>query len=229
MKPMRGLASSAVGVAVDTLRGWIRPEHWNGQSINVTYLGGNRSPISLPLFVAIATALALAAWVGYTRRRRPDALLAGMLAIAAAGWLVLDLRWIANLGAQVRETSRVYAGKTWHDKRLAADDGQLFAFIDRVREQVALRPGRVIFGSDFPYFRGRAGYHLLPFNALSISHHRNFHDPQYYRPGDYFCIFARNGVEYDPATQMLKWDGKAPLRAELIPVAGPGSLYRVLE
>jgi hypothetical protein len=152
-----------------------------------------------------------------------------MFTIAAAGWLLLDLRWIANLGAQVRETSRVYGGKTWHDKRMASEDQQLFAFIDRVREQVALRPGRVIFGSDFPYFRGRAGYHLLPFNAMSIIYHRNFPDPQYYRASDYLCIFARDGVEYDPSTQMLSWDGKARLRAERILVIGPGSLYRVLE
>lgn len=119
--------------------------------------------------------------------------------------------------------------QTGHEMRLSADDGQLYAFIDRLRNEVALHPGRVIVGSDFPYFRGRAGYHLLPFNALAIIYHRYFHDAQNYRAGDYFCIFAREGIEYDPVAEMLSWDKKPPLHAERILEMGRGALYRVLQ
>ena len=148
------------------------------------------------------------------------------LHMTLTGWFTLDLRWTVNLIEQVSATAATYAGKTSREKLLASD-GELFAFLEHVREAVAQRPGRVFFTSDFAYFRVRAGYHLLPFNSVANAYHRELYDPVYLRPGDYICFFARSGMHYDPEKQMLSWDGRAALRVEPIGAQGFGALFRV--
>ena len=228
VESVRAVTASVTGIARETVRDWFDYERWNGQSINVVFLGAETEPLSLPLFVGTAVVVALAIWSLLTRRRSHATLLAGALVIAGTGWLLLDARWMVNLAQQARETAQIYGGKSWHDKRLAADDKQLFEFLEKAREAIAARPGRIFFTSDFAYFRARAGYHLLPLNALSIVYHRNLHEPETYRPGDYLCFFARSGLSFDPAQHLLSWDGKAPVRADVVTVEGFGSLYRVL-
>ena len=58
-------------------------------------------------------------------------------------------------------TARTYAGKDSHDKHLAAEDGPLFAFVEKARARHAGDAGTRIRDADAHYFRGRAAYHLL--------------------------------------------------------------------
>lgn len=228
IESIRAVTLSAGGSLVDAMRGWLTFEKWNGQSINVVLLGADAEAVSLPILVGTATVVALALWIAFASRRRLGrALLVGAIVIAGAGWLVLDLRWMFNLGQQAQLTAATYGGKTWREKQLAADDGELYRFIERARLAIAQRPGRVFFTSDFAYFRARAGYHLLPLNTVANVYHRELYDSVHFRPGDYICFFARSGVTYDPVSQMLSWDGNAPVRVERIGTQGFGALYRV--
>jgi hypothetical protein len=225
---VRAMSASVAGTALEAARSWFRVEHWNNQSINVVFLGGQYHAFPFTLFVGLATFLALALWVAWQRKSALQSIVAGALVIALAGWFFVDLRWLANLGRVEADTVATLAGKSWRDKRLAALDGPLFAFIEQARARIAERPGRVFFGSDDAWLRVRGGYHLLPFNTLSISYHRNLYPADRYRPGDWLCFYVRSGVTYDPATQALRWDDAKPLRAERVLDGGVGQLYRVL-
>ncbi len=225
---VRAVSASAAGTALEAARTWFRVEHWSNQSINVVFLGGQYHAFPFTLFVGLATLLALALWIAWQRKSARQSVVVGAFIIALAGWLFVDLRWLANLGRVEANTVATLGGKSWRDKRLAALDGPLFAFVEQSRERIAERPGRVFFGSDDAWLRVRGGYHLLPFNTLSISYHRNLYGFDRYRPGDWLCFYARSGVVYDSAAQALRWDGGPPLRAERVLDAGVGQLYRVL-
>ena len=225
---VRVVGASPVAMTIDSLRSWFRLETWNNQSINVVFLGGQYHAFPFTLFVGLATLLALVGWIAWQRRAAFPVIAIGALAIVLVGWVALDLRWLANLGRVEAQTVTALVGKSWRDKRLAAQDGPLFAFIEKVRARVAERPARVFFSSDDAWIRVRAGYHLLPFNTLSIAYHRNLFEPSRYRPGDWLCFYSRSGVVYDPATQSLRWDGGATLQAERVLADDGGTLYRVL-
>ena len=225
---VRAVGASPSAMALDALRSWFRLETWNNQSINVVFLGGQYQAFPFTLFVALVTLLALVGWFAWQRRSAWPVVAGGALVIVFASWIALDLRWLANLGRVEAQTVTTLAGKSWRDKRLAAQDGPLFAFIEKVRERVTERPGRVFFSSDDAWIRVRGGYHLLPFNTLSIAYHRNLFETSRYRPGDWICFYGRRGVVYDPGKQLLSWDGGPPLKAELILASDGGTLYRVL-
>jgi hypothetical protein len=224
---VRAVSATAVATAVEAVKSWFRIEEWNGQSINVVFLGGQYHAFPFTLYVGLAMVVALVIWVAWQRNRGLQSLILGSATIAMVAWLLLDLRWLANLTRVEVQSAATLGGKSWQEKRLAAIDGPLFAFIQKVRELIAQRPGRVFFSSDDAWLRVRGGYHLLPFNTLAIAYHRNLFEVGRYRPGDWLCFYARGGVVYDPATQTLRWDGGPPLKAERV-LAGVGQLYRVL-
>ena len=93
--------------------------------------------------VATAAVMALARW-------RPQWIGAGLpLALAlmfVAAWFVLDARWQWNLARQVVVTARTYAGKDWREKHLAAEDGPLFEFIEKVRAKLPPTAGARVHG-----------------------------------------------------------------------------------
>jgi hypothetical protein len=229
IESMRAVSNAAAAGASETLRDWFAFRSWNGNAINVLLLRGDLNPLSLSLFVTLAVAAALGAW-WILRRRDRRQLLVGTLVIVACAWLVQDARWLAQLGRQVQASAATFSGKSWRDKRLAAQDGALFAFLEQAREAIAARPGRVMFASDDAYVRSRAGYHLLPLNVLSNVYHAELHGHRFLRPGDYLCVYAKRGVAFDPVAGMLGWEaGAPPLRAERVLDTPPGALYRILQ
>ena len=143
-------------------------------------------------------------------------------------WMVLDLRWTMNLARQVDATAAAYAGKDWRERHLAAEDGPLFAFIEKVREKLPASPARVIVVADADYFRGRGAYHLYPHNVYFDPRQNTLPAPSTLRSGDYLVVYQRRGVQYDASLQRLRWDGGEPVAAELL-VTGPGAAaFRIL-
>ena len=114
-------------------------------------------------------------------------------------------------------------------KHLAAEDGELFAFIERVRAALPAKPARVFVVAEAPYFRGRAAYHLYPHNI--------FYDPardvmpsrEVVRAGDWLVVYQRRGVQYDAAARRLRWDGGPPVPAALEFAGDAGALFRFEE
>jgi hypothetical protein len=218
-------ALSASEVMRDRTREWFAFESWTGTSINTVTGGADLQDLPLPLLLAGAVALATLV-VAAIRRFRPAALPIGTFGALAAfvlvAWLLLDLRWMWNLVRQVDATADRFAGKSWVDKRLAVEDGPLFAFVQKAKEAMPSTPVRVFVAADSHYFRGRAAYHLYPHNVFYEARTNSMPPRQHVRAGDWILVFNRKGVQYDAAQNKLRWDNQEPVSAEL-KLAGRGS------
>ena len=211
-KPM-----GAAELLSDRAAEWLAFESWNGTSINVVVGGSEVQDLPLPAAVGLAVGVATLLLL-LLHRLRP-ALLPhlgiGIAVLFLGGWLVLDLRWSANLGRQVALTTSTFAGKSDLDRRLADVDGVLYEFIDRARAVLPPSPQRVWVVSDAPFFNGRAAYHLYPHNVHFQPRDRTMPDPSFIKPGDWLLVFNRRGVEFNARNETLRWDGGAELPAEL--------------
>ena len=217
-KPM-----GAVEIVRDRVQEWLAFERWSGSSINTVTGGAESQELPLPLLLVAALLLAAALWYALARRGAGIAALPWVLgSLFVIAWIVLDLRWTLNLARQVDATATAYAGKDWRERHLAAEDGPLFDFIEKVRAQLPLTPARVIVVADADYFRGRGAYHLYPHNVHFDPRQNTVPAASALRPGDYLVVYQRRGVQYDAAQQRLRWDGGEPVAAELL-VTGPGA------
>ncbi len=212
------------------LRDWTTFEPWSGASINTVVGGADLQELPLPvllglaLLIAAGAAVALAhwrpAWIG---ARLPLAL----VIVFMAAWLVLDLRWQWNLARQVVVTAKTYAGKDWREKHLAAEDGPLFEFIEKVRAKLPATPARVFMAADAHYFRGRGAYHLYPHNVYFDPWNNTLPASPAMRSGDYIVVYQRRGIQYDAAQGFLRWDGGPPIPAEPLIVEPGAALFRI--
>ena len=223
---------SAVDVGGDRVREWLAFEGFTGTSINGITGGADVQDLPLPVLMATAVALAALAWFGLTRYLArylaPAAALPAVLAtLFVAAWLLLDARWMWDLARQAGVTARIYAGLGWRDKHLAAEDGPLFAFIENVRAKLPADPVRVFMNADAHYFRDRGAYHLYPHNVFFEPYMNTIPESSRLRSGDYFVVYQRRGVQFDPGAQRLRWDGGEPIAAELLLTAPGAALFRI--
>jgi hypothetical protein len=222
-KPM-----GAVEIAGDRVREWLAFESWSGSSINTVTGGAEVQALPLPLLIVAALFLAATLWYAQARRGTGIAALPWVLgSLFVIAWTVLDLRWTLNLARQVDATAAVYAGKDWRERHLAAEDGPLFAFMEKVRAKLPAAPARVIVVADADYFRGRGAYHLYPHNVYFDPRHNSVPAPSTLRSGDYLVVYQRRGIQYDPAQQRLRWDGGEPVAAELVVFEPGAAAFRI--
>ena len=233
-KPLhvRGVVAKPMGVfdvLRDRFREWLAYEPWTGESINAVTGGADLQDLPLPALAAAIGALTVAIWFGWTRlaRRSVAWLPFAVIGVFVAGSAMLDVRYTWNLVRQVADTAARYKGMDWREKHLAAEDGELFAFIEKARAALPPPPARVFVAAEAHYLRGRAAYHLYPYNV--------FYDPvrdvmpraDQLRPGDWLLVYQRRGAQYDAAARRLRWDGGEPVAAELT-LAGKGAaLFRI--
>jgi hypothetical protein len=104
----------------------------------------------------------------------------------------------------------------------------VFAFIEKVRAKLPPPPARVFMVGDEHYFRDRAAYHLYPYNVWFPPWTNTMPSSTAMHSGDYLVVFQRRGVQFDAANQSLRWEGGAPLRAELVYIEGGAALFRIL-
>ncbi len=222
-KPM-----GAAELLSDRAAEWLAFEGWNGTSINVVVGGAESQDLPLPVAVGLAVGIAILLLL-LIHRLRPALLPhvgTGVAVVFLGGWLVLDLRWSANLARQVALTTSTFAGKDDRDRRLADVDGVLYEFIDRARAVLPPSPQRVWVVSDAPFFNGRAAYHLYPHNVHFQPRDRTMPDPGFIKPGDWLLVFNRRGVEFNARNETVRWDGGAELPAELKLPGNAAALFR---
>ena len=230
---LRGAAAkpmSAGQVLGDRLEEWFAFEPWNGTSINTLTGGAHMQDLPLPALLAAIAVVAALAYAGLARWKPHffgPVLGAGVAGLFVIAWLIIDARWQWNLLRQVRATDAQYAGKSWHDRHLAAEDGPLFAFIEKVRAKLPAPPARVFMVADAHYFRERGAYHLYPYNVYFDPWANSMPPPSAVRPGDYLVVYQSRGVQYDPSRQRLRWDGSAPIDAELLLADTGGALFQI--
>jgi len=212
-------------IAKERVREWFAFEGWTGTSINTITGGADLQDLPLPLLLAAAVALAGLAVAALYRWRPalfPLGALGSLVAFALAAWLLLDLRWAWNLARQVEQTAATLAFRGFDEKRLAVEDGPLYAFVGKAREAMPKEPARVFVVADSHYFRGRAAYHLSPHRTFFDPRVNSLPAPQALRPGDWLLVYQRKGVQFDPAQGKLRWNNLTPVSAEL-KLAGRGA------
>ena len=214
----------------DRIAEWFKFEPWNGSSIN-TLIGGADTQ-DLPMSFTLAVILAFAALIYFVFARwRPQwvgswrPVIIGAMFLGA--WIALDARWMWNLAQQVNITAKVYAGKSWHERHLAADDQAVFAFIEKVRAKLPPPPARIFVVADEHYFRDRSAYHLYPYNVFFDPWRNTMPPASAVRPGDFMVVYQRRGVQYDAAQQRLRWEGGAPVGAELLLADAGAAVFRI--
>jgi hypothetical protein len=215
----------------DRVQEWFKFEPWNGSSIN-TLIGGADTQ-DLPMSFTFALIVALAALIYFVLARwRPKwvgswrPVVIGAMFLGA--WFALDARWLWNFARQVAITAELYAGKSWHERHLAADDRALFAFIEKVRAKLPPPPARVFVVADEHYFRDRSAYHLYPYNVFFDPWRNTMPPSSAVRPGDFMVVYQRRGVQYDASQQRLRWDGGTPVAAELLLSDAGAAVFRIL-
>ena len=218
-------------VLADRVGEWLKFEPWNGASINTLIGGADTQDLPMSFTFAVVFALAALIYFGLARWRpswvggwRP--FIIGAMFLGA--WLVLDARWLWNLARQVAVTADLYAGKSWHERHLVADDRAVFAFIEKVREKLPPPPARVFVVADEHYFRDRSAYLLYPYNVFFDPWQNTMPPASAVRAGDFLVVYQRRGVQYDASQQRLRWDGGPPVAAQMLLMDAGAAMFRIL-
>ncbi len=222
-------AMGAADLLRDRAREWFTLESWTGTSINAVAGGADAQEFPLPPLLAVAAALAMLA--GFLLLRRAPQKTAFPMVVGvifAAAWLVSDARWQWNLARQAVEAGNLYAGKDWHDKHVAAEDGELFSLFERIRAKLPAPPARVFMVAEAHYFRDRGAYHLYPHNVYFEPYRDALPPSSALRGGDYLVVYQRRGIQYDPAQKRLRFPDGSTVAAEVMLAESGAALFRIL-
>ena len=187
-------------------------------------------PIAQAMAVACGIAIAVYLAVAYVRTRRFD--WRGPSLIFAIAWIVLDLRWNANLGREVTAAAAQFGGKTGDQKALAADDAPLVALAFQLRPVLPPPPARVIVLSDNGVMALRVTHFLFPLNVSRNARPHNLErdfgkaptpSRDTLRSGDHLVLLFYSGLRYDAERKELVWPDGGTRSAEIV-VATPGAL-----
>jgi hypothetical protein len=219
----------AIGQLTERFREWLAFEPWNGASINTITGGAEVQELPLPTLLVVALALAASIWLGLAWRRGRTAPFPVVLALLfVTAWVVVDAVWTWNLARQVAATRAQYGGKDWRERHLAAEDGPLFAFIEKVRARLPSTPVRVFVVADAQYFGGRAAYHLYPHNVQFDTFRSTPPKASSLHAGDYVIVYQRRGVQYSAEEKRLRLPGGDAVPAEALLIEPGAVLFKVL-
>jgi hypothetical protein len=205
------------------IKKWFVIERWQATSIN--FIDGDaieQDVVPVTAIAAIAL-LALVLYWGSAKYKIAPLNVAVIWGVVFLGWLALDIRWQTNLLRQLDLTRQQFAGKSWEEKHLAAEDGALFDFMRQARAKLPAAPGRILYFSDDDFLRGRGAYHLLPRNVLADN---ALPKAAQFKAGDIVVLYAKKNAGYDSARQVLTWDDQS-LQADALILAGSNAMLRV--
>ena len=199
-------------------RQWSAPFPFKGTTITLPFDAERDDYASLLIVVAVSQGLAICGYYLLARHRRWPRDSRVLWAIFLIGWLMLDVRWQADLWRQLAQTMRQFAGKTTEEKHLAADDHTLFELMRQVNDVLPTPPVRILFLADNLALRTRGAFFLYPQNVYHdptrVSRAPN---PEQVRSGDYVLLFWYSGLTYERGQQRLLWpDGRAKAADEIL-------------
>jgi hypothetical protein len=218
-----------VGMIRQVIGDWFALEPWSNTSINTVAGGAEAQQLALPLLLAVAALIAGGAWWLWARRSSArTALPIAFATLFCAAWLLADVRWASSLVRDAGMTIAEFGGKDAHSRRLAATDGKLFAFIEKVQAKLPRQPVRIFMTADNDYLRGRGAYHLYPHNVYFDPLSDRIPDPGLMHTGDYVVVYQRRGIQYDAASRRLRWDAHPPIQADVVLIEPGAALFRIL-
>ncbi len=231
---VRGVTAKSQGAAQivrDRSAEWFKLESWTGTSINAVNGGAAAQSLPLPVVVTVAALMALAA-LAAMRHFAPAGFLRGPISIATVlfllAWAVLDVRWTVNLARQIADTVGRYGGNDATERSRAAEDGDLVAFLDKAKALLPAEPQRIVVLAQAHYFRGRAGWHLLPHRALweparDLPPHAGL-----LRAGDFVVVWQRPGAQFDLASGRLRFENGVDVPAKLLLSERDAAVFAIL-
>jgi hypothetical protein len=214
----------------DLWAGWTGFQAWSGRSINFIVGGSPSAPLRAVPATTAAVGLALLMYLVFIGigRARWDLRIAAALFLL--GWFALDGRWQWDLWRQLTLTEHQFAGKTWVDKRLAGEDGELFALMERIKQALPSERERIFLIVDdgeplAHYLRAHAGYYLLPNNVYANA---RVADAKGLQAGDYLLSLGRvAGLSYSSERGMLQLSNGVEIPADLSFSGLGADLFRV--
>jgi hypothetical protein len=220
------VGGSAMETARRMVAEWTTFESWHGGSINYVYGGHSSLASPMPVFAALMAVYSMLLFLAFTRGWAKIGNGWQLAALLMIPWLLLDIRWVTNLGRQLETTAQLFAGKTAVERR-RVDDADFFSFIERAKAQVP-NGARVYMFADDEYHRVKGGYLLRPLNSLNIAKEPSLLPPDTFRPGEYLVLFKKRNVRYSRREAMLRYGDNAAVPAELIDLDRGNGLFRVL-
>ena len=220
-KPM-----GAFELAGDRAREWFAFEGWSGTSINAVTGGADLQDLPLPLLLVVAGALGVGSGCSRPARRARRR--------AAGGDRAGVRRRVGRRSTRGGPgTSRGRCGRpgpstpgrTRATRHLAAEDGPLYAFIEKVTAKLPAAAGAGV------HVRRRAllprPRRVSPLSAQRLlrAYRNTLPATSLLRPGDYVVVWQRRGVQYDASARKLRWDGQEPLTADALLVEPGGALF----
>ncbi len=207
---MRLTSASAATVAVNLFSQWAARIPLRGYSSSFPFDSERGHELPLLAGIAIAEGIAIAAYLLLARQlnwRRDRRV---VWAVFLGGWMLLDLRWQANLWRGALDQGLRFAGKTTEEKHRAAEDSTLFALMEKMKSALPAPPARVVLFCDSAAICSRAAFFLYPHNVYRASDWiLKPPDPALLRTGDYLLLAYSRMVGYDPGSHVVVWpDGR---------------------
>ncbi|MDQ2962230.1 MAG: hypothetical protein M3R31_03580 [Pseudomonadota bacterium] len=223
---VRIASPSATETVSEIFRQWSEAMVLRGYSVTFPFDAERAHDLAPLTAVAFAEGLAmcayllLARWRGWRRDRRI------LWGIFLGGWLLLDLRWQANLWREVNERGHRFAGKTTEEKHLAADDAALFVLVEKMKRALPAAPARVILYCDNDFLCARAAFLIYPHNVYrAVQENRVFIrrgklpplGPDDLHSGDHVLLIYSRTLGYDRERQVAVWrDGRTKPADEIL-------------
>jgi hypothetical protein len=215
---LRLTSPSAAAVLREIFSQWSTRVVLRGYSVTFPFDIERAHYLPLLTAVAIAEGIAMAAYLLLARRRGWPRDRRVLWAIFVGGWLLLDLRWQANLWQGAVDQGARFAGKTTEEKHRAAEDSALFAVIEKVKTALPAPPARVVLFCDNVAICSRAAFFLYPHNVYrAVDSTLKPPDPERLRAGEYLLLVYSRTLGYDPGRGIVVWpDGRTKSADEVL-------------
>ena len=224
VQSLRIIAPSAALAAVELARQWAAPTPLRGYSVNYPFDAERGHDLPALPAVAAAEALAIGLYLALARWRRWPRDRRVLWAIAVGGWLLLDLRWQANLWREAGARALKFAGKSTGEMHRAAEDAPLYEMLERVKSALPPPPVRIVLYCDNDNLCARAAFQLYPQNVYRALHRRRtLPAPEELHEGDHLLLLYSRALGYDRAQHAVVWhDGRTKPADEVL--LEPGAL-----
>jgi hypothetical protein len=205
-------------------RAWFGYQPWRLSSVNVVGAESMRPSLPGTLVAGALASLLVCAWL----LRWPAPRLWRNAAICAGiAWVVLDARWLADLGGKHQLTRSIYAAKSWSERARLQPDEDLAGFAQLTRQQLAgATPARVLVASDSVYTVLRLIWFLLPLNAAPLDAAAGAVAPQDWPAGTIVVVCASKAWQFDESAASLR-SGSQAIPVTPLYFGGSLGIYRV--
>ena len=223
------MASPSVIAATDELASdWSERHRLRGYSVNYPFDAERGHELPALIAVAVAVGLAGALYLVLARWRRWPLDGRALWAIFLAGWLLLDLRWQANLGREALDRGLRFAGKSTEEMHRAADDASLFALMEAMKGALPSTPSRLFLYCDNDFLCARAAFMLYPQNLFRVAYAKRAPvRPEELHAGDHLLLVYSRALGYDRERRLAVWPDGASKPADEILLQREALLLRI--